>query len=252
MGGTVSSRLRAPLQALVNLLFPAACAACGAAGPALCDRCAQQVEPFPGPLCARCGSLQPRAVAVCAACAARPAPSIALMRAVTVHGPPMRALIHALKYEGRRELGAPLARYLAAGFAAPEWQAVARGVDAVVPVPIHAERLRERGYNQSELIARPFAAVVGLAVEAEWLTRTRHTRQQVGLNAVERQVNVRDAFAAAPAVRGAALLLVDDVCTTGATMHACAAAAFAAGARAVYALALARPAFLPAGHEPIP
>lgn len=245
------SRLASSFHAFVNLLFPATCAACGAPGSPLCDRCAQEVQPFPGPICARCGSLQPRAVALCAACAARPGRPIALMRAVTVHGPPMRGLIHALKYEQRPELGAPLARYLAAGFAAPEWQAAAHAVDAVVPVPIHAERLRERGYNQSELLARPFAAAAGLAVEPGWLARTRHTRQQVGLNAPERQANVQDAFTAAPAVRGRTLLLVDDVCTTGATMHACAAAAYAAGAQAVYALALARPAFLPAAHEPI-
>jgi predicted amidophosphoribosyltransferase len=108
-------------------------------------------------------------------------------------------------------------------------------------VPLHEQRLQERGYNQSELLALHFCHAVGLSLQPEWLARTRQTRQQVGLGPTERQTNVQDAFTATGDVEGHSLLLIDDVYTTGATLRACAMTAFAAGANAVYGLTLARP-----------
>jgi ComF family protein len=173
-----------------------------------------------------------------------PQSHLSLSRAAALHSSPLREAIHAFKYEKphpRPELAAPLARYLVAVFAEPPWNRLAAAIDAVVPVPLHAERLAERGYNQSELLAAAFSLRVGLPCQPGWLARTRATRQQVGLGPAERQTNVAGAFAAAPAVAGRTLLLVDDVNTTGATLRACAAAAQAAGARTVYGLTLAAP-----------
>jgi ComF family protein len=164
-----------------------------------------------------------------------------MVRAAALFEEPLRGAIHRLKYENSPELGEVLARYLVAAFARPEWRALPAPIDAVAPIPLHRQRLAERGYNQSALLAAGLARASGLPVFPEWLERHRETRAQVGLNAEERRLNVADAFRANPAVAGKRLLLVDDVFTTGATMAACAHAALAAGASAVYGLALAVP-----------
>jgi ComF family protein len=225
----------------LDLLFPPVCAGCGRLGYLFCPTCAQAVEPVPSPLCARCGKPLAAAAVRCATCRGDPASPLTLSRAAALHTDPLRPAIHAFKYEQQPALAAPLARYLAAVFRLPPWPDLAAQIDAVVPVPLHAQRLAERGYNQSELLAAAFCAQVGLACAPGWLARTRATRQQVGLGPQERRANVADAFCAGDDVAGRTLLLVDDVCTTGATFRACAAAARAAGARAVYALALAIP-----------
>jgi ComF family protein len=164
-----------------------------------------------------------------------------MLRAAALHTDPLRGAIHALKYEDRPELAGPLARYLTAAFAAESWGPYRAAIDAIVAVPLHAERFAERGYNQSELLAAAFGRAVGLPCRPDWIKRHASTRPQVGLTAQERRSNVAQAFAADPAVAGRALLLIDDVYTTGSTLNACATAARVAGARAVFALALAIP-----------
>ena len=116
-------------------------------------------------------------------------------------------------------------------------QHVLEGADAVVPVPLHAARRRERGFNQADALARH----LGLPVLGV-LRRTRRTAVQADLPAARRHANVRGAFAVRPRtdVRGLTLVLVDDVCTTGATLYACASALVAAGAADVRALTAAR------------
>lgn len=240
------ARLTHWTQIGLDLLFPAVCCGCGALGDPLCPTCAQQVTPVSAPICAHCGRPLPHAQSVCTDCARLTQDPLTLARAATLHTSPMREAIHALKYENRPELGPYLARYLIAVFAAPPWTPHAGEVnmgkiDAVVPVPLHAERLAERGYNQSELLAASFCAATGLHCAPAWLARIRATRQQVGLGPEERHANVADAFDADPAVAGQTLLLIDDVRTTGATLRACATAALAAQATAVYALTLAIP-----------
>lgn len=238
-------RLAALGHAGLDLLFPPVCAGCGRAGHLFCPRCAQAVEPVPQPICARCGRPQPAAVAQCAACRAAPARPLRLSRAAALHTSPLRQAIHALKYEQQPELAVPLARYLIAVFAEPPWAGLDATLDAVIPVPLHAQRLAERGYNQSELLAAALASAAGVALQPGWLARSRETRQQVGLDAAQRRANVDGAFVASAAVAGCTLLLVDDVFTTGATLHACATAALAQGAAAVYGLTLAMPAYTP-------
>ena len=123
--------------------------------------------------------------------------------------------------------------------------------DLIVAVPLHVARQRERGYNQAHLLAHGLGQMVGLPLATNTLRRTRPTRVQVGLDALERQVNVRDAFtceARATArgsrlplesVEGRQILLVDDVCTTGATLEACTVALRQAGAARVWGFTLA-------------
>jgi ComF family protein len=115
-------------------------------------------------------------------------------------------------------------------------------VDALVPVPLDAARLRARGYNQAALLAASLGAALGWPVLPDALQRTRPTRPQVGLSPRERRANVRGAFGCpAPSlVQGRRLLLIDDVMTTGATLDACAEALVVAGAARVYGLVVAR------------
>jgi ComF family protein len=126
-------------------------------------------------------------------------------------------------------------------YALPAW--------TVMPVPMSPERLRERGYNQAALLARGLADLAGLPFQSAGLRRVRHTASQVGLNVEARRANVQGAFAAeGQHVAGRRFILVDDICTTGATLAACAEALDEAGAAAVWGLTLGR-ALAPAGQE---
>ena len=113
--------------------------------------------------------------------------------------------------------------------------------ELIVPVPLHLDRLRERGYNQAALLARGLSERSGLPIEEESLVRIKETAPQVALKADERRKNVRGAFRGQDEnLRDRQVLLIDDVCTTGATLEACAEALHEKGARSVWALVLAR------------
>jgi ComF family protein len=149
---------------------------------------------------------------------------------------PLREAIHAFKYARRRPLARPLADLLLECCPDPP----ASDVAAIVPVPLAAERERDRGFNQATLLAERVGSVWRLPVRARWLRRVRSTQPQSDLGAVERRANVDGAFVATSRVMGRHVLLLDDVVTTGATITACATALRAAGARVVGALAVAR------------
>jgi ComF family protein len=131
----------------------------------------------------------------------------------------------------------PLAALMAQRY--PVWS---DPLDIVVPIPLHPERVRERGYNQAALLARHLCPQLNLELDEEALWRTRHTRPQVGLDRVQRRQNVLGAFAAdPPRVEGRRVLLVDDVCTSGATLASAAVALRDAGATGVRGFCFARP-----------
>jgi len=148
-------------------------------------------------------------------------------------GPVVKAL-QRMKYEGYFGLAGELADLMAQAW--PRWQ---HPVDLVVPIPLHPDRLRERGYNQSELLVRALHQELGWHIETDALERTRKTRPQIGLNKDERQENVKSAFRGdRTRFRGKHVLLVDDVCTTGATLAAAAEALHSAGAGSISAFCL--------------
>ncbi len=114
-------------------------------------------------------------------------------------------------------------------------------VELMIPVPLGKKRLKERGYNQVGLVARPLAYQMGWLYRPDGLRKIRDTRSQVGLTIPQRRENVRNAYQADPqAVRHKSVLILDDVATTGSTILACTEALLAAGAHQVYALTIAR------------
>lgn len=151
---------------------------------------------------------------------------------------PVRAAIHAHKYRGERRLAGPLGQALA-----DRWRRVGAGGEMLVHVPVHASRLRERGFDQAQDLARVCGRELGLPATAA-LERAERTAAMHALGRTERAANVGGAFRVRPgserSVAGRHVVLVDDVLTTGATMAGCAAALRSAGARAVAGLAVAR------------
>jgi ComF family protein len=193
------------------------------------------------PPCAVCGRVltQPLAGAVCEDCWTSIDAhtshfflrAVSEARAIGAYEATLRDVIHALKYDGRRSIAPRLSALMAEHGAD-----VLRGADIVVPVPLHASRRRQRGFNQAEDLARG----LGLPV-LNALRRVRATQPQVELPAEARKENVKHAFALRrPSIQGTIVVLVDDVATTGATLDACAKVLTKAGARDVRALTAAR------------
>lgn len=139
-----------------------------------------------------------------------------------------------MKYEGYFALAQPLGEVMVEAW--PNWQ---HQPDLVLPIPLHSRRKRERGYNQSKLLTDILEQELGLSTTTQALSRSRHTRPQIGLTADERRANVLGAFIAKPAlVKGKRIMLVDDVFTTGSTLSAAAEALYMAGACSVSAYCL--------------
>jgi ComF family protein len=161
------------------------------------------------------------------------------LRSLAFHSGPLRAAIHALKYKNSPALAETLA-----GLMDTHWPDLLPPKGNLVPVPLAADRTRQRGFNQSEVLARHLGQLRHLALKPDVLQRTRNTPPQVGLNASQRRQNMLDAFSAdSGRVRDQDFILIDDVCTTGATLGACAKALLEGGARTVWAYTLARAPF---------
>jgi ComF family protein len=217
---------------LLDLLLPPGCAGCGRYGEAVCEACRASITPLwaAGPTFF---AADPGIVV---------GDALTLAVAAVAHRDAAQRILRRLKYGGGRRLADPLADV--ARPALDRLLAVS-GPTCLVPVPLHAARLRDRGYNQAELLAVGLARRTGLAV---WpvLVRARATERQHGLDRASRLRNIREAMAIDQAIappgatmpRGA--IVVDDILTTGATLEACAAILRAAGVERVYGFAIAR------------
>ncbi len=200
---------------------------------------------FP-PVCGNCGRVDARFCAACRAELARHPLEIAhrsmmpldVLFSTGEHKGVLASAVQAFKYEDAKDLCDILAERLVQALGAQDWK-----FDTVLPVPLYADRLLERGYNQSALLAKRLAQTLEVKVETAWLRRIRNTGQQARLAGSERLQNVAGAFEADPAVKDLSILLVDDVVTTGATLRECAAALRKRNAAAVFGIAVSHPSY---------
>lgn len=219
----------------LDLFFPQKCLGCGKEGSLLCSSCCQSLPRIVPPICPRCGRPQSGGV-ICPACVSWNSELDGIRSPLQFEGLVRRA-IHDLKYNNIRALSKPMSvilkEYLAESLVPGE---------VLVPVPLHPKRMRERGYNQSALLAYGLGKLAGLPVSDDCLIRTRVTPPQARTASVdERRHNVEKAFACRnQGLSGKRVIVVDDVSTSGATVSACARALKEAGAKSVWALVLAR------------
>jgi ComF family protein len=227
---------------LLAIVFPSACPACGRLlthprrGP-LCEPCWASLPRHRAVAC-RCGLPLPPGLSVCGRCRRKRQP-FASGASLGPYEGSLRLVVHELKYAGRRRAAGRLAEALLED---PAVRALVETSDVLVPVPLHPRRLRERGFNQSALLAAEVARRAARPACVDALVRRLDSLPQAGLSAAARRKNVRDAFAVRrrAAVDGRVVTLVDDVVTTGATALACARRLEEAGAREVRLLAVAR------------
>jgi len=233
------------VHALVDFVLPPRCLICGrwlssSREGRLCVPCTALFAGAGSPLCPRCGALfasREGGDHLCGRCL-RQRLFFDAARTLSRYEGSVRETVHRLKYRGHTMLAGPLGKLMAdrGRVLLP-----ADGCDLIVPVPLHVRRLRERGYNQSALLARSIGSRWGVRVDSVSLCKTRWTPPQTALTVSARRVNLRGAFSwrGAP-LRGARVVLVDDVATSGSTMNECARVLKQAGAARVDVLTLAR------------
>ena len=217
----------------LDMLFPPSCGGCGKSGSRWCVECQGLVKILNGNLCEVCG-LPLFQAEICDECRAD-RPHFHALRAWTVFEGPVKNALHKLKYQRDMSMGDSLAAQMVAFVRELNWP-----IDVIIPVPLGKQRLRERGYNQVGMIAKPLALALEVQYVSKGLIRCKETRSQVGLSKLERRENVKEAFQAGARMNGKNILVIDDVSTTGSTLSSSAVALYSFGAKNVYALTVAR------------
>ena len=219
----------------LDLVFPKSCMGCGREGDFLCSSCRRLLVIVAPPLCPKCGRTQINGV-VCPSCVSWDS-SIDGIRAPYRFEGVIRQAIHQFKYRNLRSLAKPLAALMMDYFTIHDLPA-----DVLIPVPLHPRRLRERGYNQSALLAKELGKLSSIRVIENALIRHKYALPQARtLSVEERRANMVGAFMCrAEFIRNRQVLLIDDVSTSAATLDACAAALKQGGANTVWGLVIAR------------
>ncbi len=219
---------------VLDLVFPRRCIGCGKEGRFLCSECRESLPCIETPYCKLCG-IPVHSGNKCSKCDSSPM-AIDSIRSLFLHEGLARDAVHSMKYNNLKALAPSLAplmnKYL---------QTNPLPVDVLLAVPMHSKRIRRRGYNQAHLLAKELGLLTQLPVSEGSLVRLRNTPSQVSLGADARHKNMKEAFRCNDeAFRDKRVLLIDDVCTTGATLQACALALKQANAARVWGLTLSR------------
>lgn len=231
-----SSAAKQIAQWTIDFFFPRRCIGCGKIGDFLCKDCYRKLPRLLPPLCPKCGKPEASG-SLCVACLRWKSCVDGIRSPFSFEGIVRRA-VYELKYHNHRALAERLGELMTDYLC----QSQIPG-ETLVPVPLHRRRLRERGYNQSSLLARELAITTGLPVVEDVLHRVKDSLPQVKTTSIEeRYRNVKDAFVCRDGrgIKGKSVIVVDDVCTSGATLEACAVALKSAGAKSVWGLTFAR------------
>jgi ComF family protein len=225
------------LNSFLNFLFPSTCPVCGNNSDSyghnpICKSCWKGIERYAGPSCMSCGLPVASAHAAhCESCLKAPPPYSGILYYGIYFGT-LRKAIHLLKFKGIKRLSRPIAALLSE-LPIPE-------ADGIVPVPLHPNKIKEREFNQTALIGRHLSRHSGIRLLYDALKKNKETPPQTDVTGKDRMRNVKNTFTAGKAVNGLRLVLVDDVITTGATVHECSKALTKAGAKSVTVVAVAR------------
>ncbi len=219
----------------LDVFFPKSCVGCGKEGDLICDKCRRTMVRLLPPICPKCGRPQLSGV-LCPACVGWRS-SIDGIRSPFRFEGVARQAVHQLKYRNLRILARPLAELMRDYLVKTPLPS-----DMLVPIPLHPRRLRERGYNQSRLLAEELGRLTSMAVVHGGVVRQRYAPPQATTPSVEhRRANISGAFACTGHdFKGRRVLLIDDVATSASTLEACAVALKDAGATSVWGLVLAR------------
>lgn len=229
--------LDALISKVLNIIYPSKCPSCESVSDIffhspMCASCWSQIQGYSGPSCRICAMpFSSEYGEVCGQCLKKAPPFSKVMNYGLYEGLLAEAINH-LKFHSLKRLAKPLSRLLL--------QFDLSDIDGIVPVPLSIRRLRERGFNQSLLIARFIAKEIKAPLLMDILLKKKETLPQTGLSAKERLLNLKNAFEVKGNIRGLKLLLVDDVMTTGATVTECSKELMKAGAKEVIVLTLAR------------
>ncbi len=227
------------LARIMNHVFPSLCPSCGSetdniSHAPFCRSCWSGIRRYTGPACRVCAApLSSEYADICSDCL-RNAPPFTRAYGFGIYEGVLADAIHLYKFRGIKRLHDPLGRFLLSFDMT--------GIDALVPVPLSVNSLRERGFNQSLLLAKVISENREVPLIFDGLIKKADTPQQIGLSASGRISNIRGAFSAVRGFGDMSLMLVDDVMTTGATARECSKELLKAGARQVSVLALARAA----------
>ena len=227
------------IEPLLSFLYPDHCASCNKPGSLLCDDCQTQLTYIASPTCQTCGSPTRSSVATCAYCHLYTLSHLnSVTSAVYYKGHIITSAIHHFKYKNEHALSRELAHLLAKCY---QHNQNRPQTNVIVPVPLHKVRHKERGYNQSTLLAKSLSKFINQPVDTKTLVRNRATERQVSLNPADRKTNVADAFVTkSDQLAGQVVLLIDDVLTTGSTLNAGAKALKQGKVSAVHGLTVAR------------
>ncbi len=219
----------------LDVLFPPYCGGCQKKGSVWCKDCEGGLTRIQSPICFTCGSELQNSSSICQNCIIIQ-PTFKSVRSYAYFDGGLRNAIHRLKYQRDMAIGVAFSTMLLSLQHQLQWR-----FELIIPVPLSETRFKQRGYNQSALIAYPFSLGCGKEYSSKALRRIRDTESQINLSRAERKTNVMSAFSAQQnKIQRKTILLIDDVFTTGATLNSCASALLNAGAEDVYCLTVAK------------